>query len=374
MNSPLLSVVVPTKNRYKYLKYLIQYFSTINSSEIELVIQDNTDDNKEITDFLVDYAECNINYYHFSGFLSMSENSDKAINNSKGEFICFIGDDDIVISDILNQVKEMKEHGYQAMLTRKAIYNWPDYKDNSYYHLSSTLTIDKKLGKNYLIDTKAQLEKVTKSGFLNLGLLPKVYQAVVARNTLNLIYKKCGTYFPGPSPDMANAIALSSVIDKVWYNDIPTIVTGQSKFVGGGERLMSKLVSLSECPYLPKNVLDDWDCELPSLWCTETIWPGSAYIAAKKMGINLSMNYNKIYAYFITRHPAYKEVITPYKKNDMVIQFHKRLLFFKQVQKWLRNRISFICSGKTKIQGAEVIRGLNTTIEVAEYLTQLIKK
>ena len=47
MKSPLLSIVVPTKNRYYYLLKLIELVESIGSPELELVIQDNSDDNDE---------------------------------------------------------------------------------------------------------------------------------------------------------------------------------------------------------------------------------------------------------------------------------------------------------------------------------------
>lgn len=43
----LLSIVVPTKNRYYYLTYLLKYFYLIESDEIELIIQDNSDEKNE---------------------------------------------------------------------------------------------------------------------------------------------------------------------------------------------------------------------------------------------------------------------------------------------------------------------------------------
>ena len=67
------------------------------------------------------------------------------------------------------------------------------------------------------LDVKSELKKVIKDGFGTLGLLPKVYQGVVSRQLLDKLYDKCGTYFPGPSPDMANAVALSILTDKVYY-------------------------------------------------------------------------------------------------------------------------------------------------------------
>jgi len=50
MKKPL-SIVIPTKDRYDYLESLIELISGFESDEIEIVIQDNTYDNREIIDY-----------------------------------------------------------------------------------------------------------------------------------------------------------------------------------------------------------------------------------------------------------------------------------------------------------------------------------
>jgi len=45
-NSILLSIIIPTKNRYKYLKECLISLNMINSTQFEIIVQDNSDDNK----------------------------------------------------------------------------------------------------------------------------------------------------------------------------------------------------------------------------------------------------------------------------------------------------------------------------------------
>ena len=367
----LLSVVIPTKNRFKYLKQLLSYVVRFEGNGIEFVIQDNTEDNTEIIEFLKTIDCTNVKYFHTRESIPISKNSDLAISNSTGEYVCFIGDDDGVLPQIIEQVTAMKKFGYDAMLTRTAIYNWPDYKDTGYFHMSATLAVDEPAGRNYVLKTSEEVKKVICSGFKNMGKIPKVYQAVVKRSTLDLIYSRCGTFFPGPSPDMANAIALCSVIEEVWYNDDVTIITGQSRCVGGGERLMKELVQITERPAISKDILDYWDPKLPTLWCTDTIWPGSAFISANKMNLNLSFDYNKIYARFIFHHPNYKSAIQSFKKNCLLLCLYKYELFVSQGIKWILNRISYVLSGKTKIQNQRLFRNVNSIAEASDMIRNL---
>ena len=105
MKQPLLSLVIPTKDRYYYLKYLIMLVDSFNFDDFEMVIQDNTCDNLEILKFLEGYQYSFVKYYHTKEQLSVKENSDLAILHSSGEYVCFIGDDDGITRYIVDCVK-----------------------------------------------------------------------------------------------------------------------------------------------------------------------------------------------------------------------------------------------------------------------------
>ena len=137
----LLSIVVPTKNRYFYLKELIELVERLHSNKVELVIQDNTADNSEILSFMNEKKYSFINYNHIEESISMTENSDAAILNSRGEYICFIGDDDGVVNNILHVVQYMKEHDIDAVVPKKLEYNWPDFVDNSIFNFFDYLYV-----------------------------------------------------------------------------------------------------------------------------------------------------------------------------------------------------------------------------------------
>lgn len=371
MKQPLLSIVVPTKNRYKYLYHLINLISSFESEEVEMVIQDNSDDN---TEFL---TKCNLDKFPFVKYfrdtreLSQADNAELSILNSTGRYVCFIGDDDGVTDGIIEQVKTLEKKGIEAMITRPAVYNWPDYQDNTIFNLSSTLLLERQKGNSFILNSKEELRKVAKKGFFNLGKLPKVYQGVVSRAALDRLFEICGSFFPGPSPDMANAVALTSVIDNYLYSDSPTIITGQSKFVGGGERLLGKLKPLTEIPQLPKDIMNYWDVKLPSLWCTDTIWPGSASIAALRVNIHIDINYDMIYGRFIFNHPTYSYAIEKLNNNALKVQYYKYLVYANKIFSWFENRWSFYMSNKQKIKRDILFRNLQTINEAATVLKNI---
>ena len=124
----LLSIVVPTKDRYEYLEQLVDLIISFKSPEIEVIIQDNTNENSRILNFLESRDTTNIKYFHTAEQISISLNSDKAILNSSGKYVCFIGDDDGVTRYVIDSVKWMEAKGIGILRSEYAIHKWPSYR------------------------------------------------------------------------------------------------------------------------------------------------------------------------------------------------------------------------------------------------------
>lgn len=366
----LLSVVVPTKNRYAYLKLLIDLVDKLQDSRVELVIQDNTEDNQEILSFLKENSFPFINYNHIAESISMTENSDVAINNSHGEYICFIGDDDGFISTIISAVEYMKNKGIDVLLGSTTFYNWPDFYDPSIFSLSSSLLYKKGKATPKLIDCKKELCKCVKNGFDKLYKMPRAYQALVSRKCMDTVYQKYGSYFPGPSPDMANAVALSLLNPITYYFDSPIVISGQSRNVGGGERLMknNELKKVTEIPFMPKDVMEKWDRHLPDYWCGDIIWPQSAIQAMEGQRIDFRVNYYLILAKFIFYHPSYYKELSDYYPNKFKFAFYSAFFFLKKIRDYLKHRVTYFFSGKKIMDGAYIIRNVSDMKNAVRYL------
>ena len=129
-----LSIVVPTKNRHFYLKYLVNYFKSINSNKIELIIYDNSsiDLRQKFISFLSSIKDDRIRYLQDNKELSQTENCDLAVSKASGEYISLLGDDDIFSKHILTQIEQWSEDEIEVILPVKGTYLWPDVKPRLY--------------------------------------------------------------------------------------------------------------------------------------------------------------------------------------------------------------------------------------------------
>lgn len=314
MERPLLSIVVPTKNRYFYLKYLIKLVDSFKSSSIELLIHDNSDDNKEIKGFLEEKSYPNVRYVYTTDALSMSGNSNKAVELSSGEFVCFVGDDDAVCSNIVDCAKWMKSNNIDAVVPLTIGYEWPDAIPSTKFldYRGKVISAPYK-GGIYAVDPLRELSKAVNNGFTTMERMPRTYQAIVRRSVLDQVYSIGNTFFPGASPDIANAVSLCFVAKNVKYVDFPIVISGASKHLGGDMRLKKgRRAEIDKLSFLPKCTKENWEKSIPCVWTGITVWADSAIKAlrySKHEEYVGKVKLEKMYARFIAYYPDMRSLV-----------------------------------------------------------------
>lgn len=319
----LLSVVVPTKNRYPYLFKLMEVIDSFHSSEIELVIQDNNEDNSEILDFFEKNGKKDYIVYDWhKESLPIYLNSDYAVRNSSGEYVCYIGDDDGVTKYIVDCCKWMKENEVDAVFPQGYYYYWPDAHISDRYKgsikwpgLETTMKLH---------DSHQELFRLLEEGITTDGTLPRLYHGVVKRSALDLVWDKCGSYFPGASPDIANGVALTFVIDKFATIQFPICYSGASKHLGGGAVAMKHqgTTDFKSLPFLPENIEEIWYKKVPKVWTAPTIYCESAIESMRNMGhedLIKNINFEKLYVYLVAHFSYFKSLAYKLTNNKPAV-------------------------------------------------------
>lgn len=304
MKKPILSILIPTKNRYNTLKPVLQgLIKDFNNQNVEYIIQDNTLVNDEIISFIKSLNCDKIKYFHESNSLSQSENCNFSVKNSSGEFLILIGDDDYVLPSIIDAVKWMKENKVECLNYNIASYLWTDisFKYKTSVSNGGTLLIDKPIKKKFtLLDSKFELKKVIGSGGTDYANLPRLYHGLVKRNVLDRVYKKCNTYFPGLSPDMASSVAISIFTNIFYKYHYPLSISGKSFFSAAGKGVNHTHVGdLDKMTFLDKVLLKKWNPKIPYFWSGDTIYAQSIDHSLKSCNKKNKLNFNKLYAHLL---------------------------------------------------------------------------
>jgi glycosyltransferase involved in cell wall biosynthesis len=344
----MLSIVIPTKNRYKYLKEALNTLSKIDSSHFEIVIHDNSDNNEEIIEYLNINSFKNVRYLYEKNYLSVSENSSRGLDSANGKYVCMIGDDDSVSTKIVDVVKWMSLNQIDTCIFNLARFYWSDIEFKRVKY--STLSFIKKPGHAKKLSAKKELIKSIEIGGTSLLKMPKVYHGIASKKILMKIKEKYGTYFPGPSPDMANAAALALLSEHHYYIPVPIIISGYSfKSTGGMGTRGNHLAELKDVVHISKEQVELWEEKNPKYWLPQTVWAESLIKALKNANSDLytQFNWNYLYAHIYLNYKFYRrniKVMTDKKfllyLRFNVLKLNKLFSFIKGVFKFKLNIIN----------------------------------
>ena len=319
----LVSILVPTKNRYPYLFKLMEVIDGFQSKDIELVIQDNNDDNSTILEYFRKNGKKDYIVYDWhKESLPVYKNSDYAVRNSSGQYVCFIGDDDGVSKYIIDCCKWMRENDIEVVFPRGYYYFWPDAHISERY--KGSIKWSELNTKMVVRDSRHELNKLLSDGITTDGILPRLYHGIVKRSALDCIWEKCGSYFPGASPDIANGVALSFVVDKFATIQFPVCYSGASKHLGGGAVAMKHkgTTDFKSLPFLPGNIEDIWYEKIPKVWTAPTIYCESAIESMRNMGhedLIEEIDFEKLYVYLVAHFSYFRSLAYALTNNKSAL-------------------------------------------------------
>lgn len=316
-NRPLLSIIVPTRNRAQYAIPCIKSILNITSFSFELIVQDNSDNN-ELENFIVNNInDERLKYNHILDQVDIVSNFNLATDLSNGEYICFIGDDDGINQSIIKYVSWAKNQEIDAVITTRPVqYYWPDIYFKLYKRtFSGTLIIKPFSSKVFFVDPHKELVKCINTAGSNflLSNLPRVYYGIVRRKHLVEVRQRTGTYFPGPSPDLAGALAVTNFVKRVCCIDYPLFIPGSSGKSGAGWGANKKhLGDLSSFSHIPPYYINNWSKLVPPYFSGNTIWGENVVQVLKALGNDhLIKNFNVplLHAKCAVFNPSYIKLI-----------------------------------------------------------------
>jgi hypothetical protein len=306
----LLSIVIPTRNRPDYLETLVRALLASPRRDFEIIIQDNSDDD-QLRHRLGAFCDSRLSYHYYEQRVSVVSNCDMAVDAARGHYVCMLGDDDgLLLEESLTFLTACRNSQIDGVVPSSYYYTWPDVISKAWGNIGGRLYHARFTGRVRSLDVGLELRRViSDGGALGLRDLPRVYHGFVSRSALLRLKAVAQTYFPGPSPDMANAVALSRVIGWCVRADYPYIVVGHSRGSGGGMGAEKKHKGeLSRQHHLPADTVATWSSAIPFFWSGPTIYAQSAYRALHALwpdGGRPRMTYACLYASCLVYEPQY---------------------------------------------------------------------
>lgn len=289
---PLLSIVIPTRNRILYAMSAIQSILEISDPTLELIIQDNSDCRDLETWVNNNVRDSRLHYNYTDYPLSFIHNFNIAASLATGEYLCFIGDDDGVNPEIMEAASWAKREDLDSLTFKTSVgYLWCGTGIPSTLFTKVTggsLSIQNFSGSVVNANMEKEMGILVRNGglyYLNTNL-PKLYHGLVHRRCLKAVHDKTGAYFGGLSPDTFASLAIACVAKKVAVTDYPLTIPGVCRSSGSVVEGVIKEHSkkLEDAPHFRYRGEYHW-CELiPRVYTVETLWVDSSVAALSVMG------------------------------------------------------------------------------------------
>jgi glycosyltransferase involved in cell wall biosynthesis len=362
---PILSIVIPTKNRQRYCLSAIKSILNLNDERIQIVIQDNSDNESLKSQLPVNYSENRLKYRYYDGVISFVDNFNRAIELSDGEYVCIIGDDDGINPEIIDAALWAKANDVACITgSLSASYRWDNVGERKKFFIklpSSSLTLTKFTGNASIVDLESSLQSLMKNGCTNYMEFnfPKLYHGIVSKKALENLKKLSGNYLKGLSPDIYASIALACTVNKFVVVDYPLTIPGvcaESASIIEGERKENSK-ELSKAPHFRgRTVPYIWEENVPKVYCVQTIWADSAFAAIREFGredLILSFDDSMLAVNILDAEPLVSQVVYEFMLNRYP---NKNLELLKKELSFIKNKKLFL--KKVKLNYVRVKRAL----------------
>ncbi len=289
---PLLSIIIPTRNRVPYAISAMRSILEISDPRLELAVQDNGE-SRELEQWIqANLKDARLRYAYCAKPLSFIDNFNAAVELTTGEYLCLIGDDDGVNPEIMEAAAWAKSGNLDALaVATKTNYFWPGTPPPFAFFTKlqggSLLILDFRC-RLVATDGEQAMRKLVRDGgasYLRFDL-PKLYHGLVHRRCLTAIREKTDNYFGGLSPDIFSSLAIACVARRIVVTDYPLTIPGicqvSASAVEGVMRKHSK--RLEDAPHLRNRGEYRWCEYIPRVYTATTIWADSAVAALRAMG------------------------------------------------------------------------------------------
>ncbi len=252
---PKFSICIPTRERHHTLPYSVASVLAQTYSDFELIIQDNFSSD-ETYKSLKDFEDRRLKYHRSDRRLSMHANWEEALDQTTGDYIIYIGDDDALLPFCLERVNEILAIGNVELIAWLAhTYYWPDVPDEQ---RRNHLSLDLRSGAMWARYVSAEAKTIDRARFRSslppgtmaldsrqilknwlrhdgLRIYMPTYHNLVSRQVIDRVKNAVGgPYFFNPLPDISTLIANLYVSQEVIFYTAPLSMTGHSGSSSGG--------------------------------------------------------------------------------------------------------------------------------------------
>lgn len=308
---PLVSVIIPTHGRPECAVSTIRAVLAA-SDELEVVVSDTSTEDR-ITPAFVGQDIARLKLLRPGEPLSVVDNFNFALSHADGEYLAFIGDDDLVSPQIAEVAHWGSANNVDAFsFSFPMLYYWPTFASTTRWKAEgSTLVVSEFDGRMTPFDAKAELAAALRNMGSGVLGMPRAYAGMISRRLVERIQASHGLLFGGVSPDIYSAALISMESQKSYRVDFPIVVPGACAGSTSGKSARGRHVGgLRDNAHIGafKNLV--WDERVPEYYSVPTVWGYSLLkgIEDKPQWLRKA-DFSMLYLRCLISDPQYKTMV-----------------------------------------------------------------
>src|SRR6056297_2988368 len=228
-----ISIIIPTRERARYLGASIATATAIADPDIEIVVSDNA--STDGTEALVaGIDDPRLRYLNTGKRLSMRQNFEFALNASEGDYVVFFGDDDGILPGQFPALRRILEAECpDALAWDFPVYGWPA-PDQGGKTGGFRLKAQSCFGAPTPLDRATQLDRLRAGDMARMYPLPAIYHGCMSRRFMDALRTDDGICFAARSPDVYMNFRAIARGGKLLHSAHPFSMNGYSPASTGG--------------------------------------------------------------------------------------------------------------------------------------------
>jgi len=201
---PLISIVIPTRERVETLRATLNTALAQKSERIEIVVADNASSDGTQA-FVESVRDPRLRYVNSGSRVSMSANWEIALTHASGDYLLIIGDDDALLPGAIDRLIRDIDGETEVYIWPKHIYVWPAAGRKAYVERMAPQTAPR------WADLVHRSRFVLRMGGWRHYVLPSIYHSVVARRIPDEIRRRTGRVYHSILPDVFMAMCIPAL-------------------------------------------------------------------------------------------------------------------------------------------------------------------
>jgi glycosyltransferase involved in cell wall biosynthesis len=225
------SVLIPTRNRLEFLKYAVASVLQQEEKDFEIIIFDNFSE-EDIKDYAQSLDDPRIKYFRTDSFVSVTENWNNALDQSSGDWVVMLGDDDCLMKGYFSIVNRLLAQFPDPDFIYMAgfLFAYPNVLPQHPQGLAQTIgnagfVINQK--KPYWLPREEAINLVKKTFNFNCVFAFNMQFALIKRSFLEKLMKD-DKFFHSPYPDYYAMTILMLFGERILACPYPLVAVGIS--------------------------------------------------------------------------------------------------------------------------------------------------